>query len=128
MIVVPSFTVRKVADEEIVSAVVVGLVAAIAPQMRSRIDEGGDVPDVDRSRRNTPDEHAGGKLRSRWRAHARKQGARQGGRGNQDPGGEGDSLPVFVEPDVERVAKQIAGISFRHVTGQHVVSLERDPG
>src|SRR5262245_27433798 len=65
MIIVPSLAVREIPDEEIVSAVVVGVVAAIAPQMRSRIDEGRDVPDVDRSRRNAPDEHARGKLRSR---------------------------------------------------------------
>ena len=85
------------------------------------------MPDVDRSGRNAPDEHARGKLQGRLRAHARKQAARKGGCGKQDPRGEGDSLPVFVEPDVERVAKQVAGISFRHMPGQHVLGLERDP-
>src|SRR6478736_10330834 len=44
MIVVPSFAVREIPDEEIVSAVVVGFVAAIAPQMRSRIHEARATP------------------------------------------------------------------------------------
>src|SRR5262245_1970899 len=72
MIVVPSLAVREIPNEEIVSAVVVGFVATVAPEMRSRIDEGGDVPDVDGSGRNAPDEHARGNLRSRLRVHARK--------------------------------------------------------
>ena len=39
MIVVPSFAVREISHEEIVSAAIVGLIAAITPQMRNRINE-----------------------------------------------------------------------------------------
>src|SRR5450631_2288099 len=45
MVIMPALAVGNEADNEVVAAVLVGLVVPVTPQMRHRIDGPGDMPD-----------------------------------------------------------------------------------
>src|SRR5947209_4656270 len=62
MVIVPTLAVRPQADEDVVLAVLVRVVVAVAPHVRHGIDRPGDVPDEYRPQKDAPDEQAQARL------------------------------------------------------------------
>src|SRR5208282_2079312 len=68
MIVVPALAVAEKANDQIVATAFIGVVVAIAPRMRHRIDGPGDVPNEDRTNEHSPDQYAEAELNCVQRA------------------------------------------------------------
>ena len=85
MVVVPTFAVAEIADQNVVAAAFVGLVVAIAPQMSDRIYRPRLMPDDDGPHEQAPYQSTGAELNRRHEAavncqagkatHAKEQGA-----------------------------------------------------
>ena len=58
MIIVPAFAIAEEADQDVVAAILIGGIIAIAPQMGCGIDRPGDVPDQDGADEDAPDQQA----------------------------------------------------------------------
>src|SRR5450756_1595787 len=63
MVVVPAFAVGDEADNQVVAAVLVGLVVPVAPQLRHRIDSPGNMPDQYRANEDAEHQDAKSGLR-----------------------------------------------------------------
>src|SRR5437879_912780 len=92
MVVMPAFPVTDQSHEPVVAAIVVRVKAAIAPEMRDRVDRPGNVPDRHRTHEHAPNQPAETEL------HGAPQGP-GAQRADQDPGAqEGRPLGALEGP------------------------------
>ena len=112
MVVMPAFTVRKDTDEDIVSAVFVGLIVPVAPQMGDGIHRPGLVPDEHGAHEHAPDQNAEPELQGLHCRAAHRQFGEEAEAEKHHPLHEDDLelKPVAFERDIERIAQDVLGV------------------
>src|SRR5215470_254111 len=128
-IVVPALPVSDQSNENIVAAVLVGRVVAVAPPMRNRVDRPGLMPDRDGAYEHTPDEKAQAELNGLHRGAPDHQRGSEAAEEEHRPGYQDDpQLPqVALEPLVEWIAQNVACVALVDPQPIEVAVFDDDP-
>ena len=129
MVVVPTFAVAHEADEPVIAAVLVGLVVAIAPDVRQRVDAPGDVPHRDGPDEHAPDEQAPTELRRAGDGAALPVADAEPCAEEQHPTAEVEPHPseLSFQGEVVRIAEHVAGILFIMIQTVDLLVVDQQP-
>src|SRR4029077_4392487 len=129
VVVMPSLAIADDADEEVVPALFVGGIAAIAPEMRHRVDRPGDMPDQDSAQEHAPDQQARAELQRLHRGAAQHELGREAAQEEHEPGEENnlDPAAVALEAPVEAIAQDILGIAVIDAKPRQILVLDQEP-
>jgi MFS family permease len=129
VVIVPAFAVGDQPDDEVVAAVLVGLVVPISPHMGHRVDRPRDVPDQDRAYEYAEHQNAQSRHGRRCRRFSRQPGDGEACTEEHrhlqeiDP----DQPIMAFERDVEPVAQNVPGIAFVDSQPRELRLMDQDP-
>src|SRR5207249_2251289 len=106
MVIVPAFAARQKSDPPVVAGVVLGLEAALAPEVGSGVDEPGGVESDGDAQESSPKNHADG-------AYDVVAGTSEQAADDKlkHAGGDERNPMVFAQPDVNRIFGKVGGVA-----------------